>query len=109
STNGQVGVADRQIRRPGLHPLCADAICDPPAPARGHMDHPDLAGHCAWKLYPLVQFLGAAPGLAGTVAGTMMAGPSIARRPIRCRSADTPSRVMRCFIRSFSTWLWSLY
>ena len=74
SADGQVGVADRQVRRAGVHSVRADPVRDSAAAAGRHLDHPDAAGGDARRLHPLVQFLGAAARLGrGTFAGTAMA------------------------------------
>ncbi len=75
SADGEVGVADRQARRAGLHPVRADAVRHPAAAAGRHLDHPDAAGGDARRC---------------TRAGSI---------PGRCcsagRSAPTPARPWR--------------
>ena len=55
SADGEMGVADRQIRRPRIHHVRADAICDLPSAPGRHLDHSDIAGSDPRRLYPLVQ------------------------------------------------------
>ena len=75
SADGEVGVADRQGRRAGVHPVRADAIRHSAAAAGRHLDHPDAAGGDARRLHALVQRLGTAArlGRRDTIAGTAMA------------------------------------
>ena len=94
SADGEMGVADRQTRRADLHPVRADAIRHPAAAARRHLDHPDAAGGDAWRLYALVQRLGAAGRLGGGHRGGSGCSSRLTwHRPIRWRSAVTLPRL----------------
>ena len=55
SADGEMGVADRQIRRPRIHHFRADAIRDLSSAPGRHLDHSDIAGSDPRRLYPLVQ------------------------------------------------------